>query len=112
VIEIQPHVAIGATLDSKIPFSEVALNEVFKNAKDSLHEQITAKNAIIDSDNLPVIPGYEKIFFQLFHNLISNGLKFQEAGNVPYIAIHTTVEKGNLIQAKDASGDDRMLSTM
>jgi PAS domain S-box-containing protein len=67
--------------------SQVDLNEVCREAKNKLENKITERNAIIEEEGLPVIPGYKDMLQTLFINLIDNGLKFQPPGNQPYIRI-------------------------
>lgn len=50
--------------------------------------------ATIEVGSLPAILGMENQLFYLFKNLISNGVKFQEKGNVPLIQIAALQEDG------------------
>lgn len=50
--------------------------------------------ATIEVGSLPAILGMENQLFYLFKNLISNGVKFQEKGNVPLIRIAALQEDG------------------
>jgi light-regulated signal transduction histidine kinase (bacteriophytochrome) len=65
----------------------IDLNEVFREACTKLERKITESGAAIETDSLPLIPGYKDMLQTLFINLIDNGLKFQEPGNKPYIRI-------------------------
>jgi PAS domain S-box-containing protein len=67
--------------------NQVDLKEVFREAKNKLENKIADTGAVIEADGLPVIPGFKDMLTTLFINLIDNGLKFQEAGNQPYIRI-------------------------
>jgi PAS domain S-box-containing protein len=55
----------------------VDLNRVFQTALRNCQTAMDEARAVITSDNLPAIPGYEPHFVQLFQNLISNGLKYR-----------------------------------
>ncbi|OQP62463.1 hypothetical protein A3860_27610 [Niastella vici] len=67
--------------------NNVDLNEVYREALVKLEKKITERGAVIETDGLPLIPGYKDMLQTLFVNLIDNGLKFQEKGNQPYIRI-------------------------
>ncbi len=69
-----------------IPFEEIDLNEVIKEVKQDFVIYIKENNAEIICDYLPVIFAEKSRIRQLFHNLISNSIKFR--GNIsPYIHI-------------------------
>lgn len=57
-------------------FESVDLNKILENVKTDLEVAIAQKNAIITSDELPLIKGIPLQFNQLFLNLLSNSLKF------------------------------------
>jgi PAS domain S-box-containing protein len=65
----------------------VNLNEVYSEAMNKLQRKISESGAILEAKELPVIPGYKEMLQTLFINVIDNGLKFQEAGNLPVINI-------------------------
>lgn len=67
--------------------NQIDLNEVFREARIKLERKITESGAVIETDGLPLIPGYKDMLQTLFINLIDNGLKFQEPGNQPFIRI-------------------------
>jgi light-regulated signal transduction histidine kinase (bacteriophytochrome) len=68
----------------------VDLNRVFRIALKNCRTAIEEARAVITSDNLPTIPGYEPHFVQLFQNLISNGLKYR--GQLPP-CIHVSAKR-------------------
>ncbi len=72
--------------NTEIPFVETDLNEIIHRIKDDLEITIKDKNAEVITENLPVIHAVPGQMHQLFQNLISNGLKFNEA-NKPRIQI-------------------------
>ncbi len=55
----------------------VALNHALQTALKNCQAAIEESSAVITSDNLPTIPGFEPHLVQLFQNLISNGLKYR-----------------------------------
>lgn len=65
----------------------IDLTEVFREAQIKLEKKIAESGAVIETDGLPLIPGYKDMLQTLFINLIDNGLKFQEPGNQPFIRI-------------------------
>jgi PAS domain S-box-containing protein len=76
--------------------AETDLNEVLSKIKTDLEIQVLMKNAEIKSDVLPVIEAVPLQVNQLFHNLISNALKFTSPQHPPEIYIscrHLTPEQ-------------------
>jgi PAS domain S-box-containing protein len=71
--------------------NSVDLNEVCQEAGRKLQRKISESNAVIDTGNLPVIPGFKDMLITLFINLIDNGLKFQIPGNRPRISITSRI---------------------
>jgi PAS domain S-box-containing protein len=66
------------------------LNHLLKEALAPYHTEIARKNVRIKADQLPsisVVPGHLR---RVFANLISNALKFAQAGTVPEISITST----------------------
>src|SRR5690606_37544244 len=61
---------------AKQEHTRIDLNEIFESIKSDFELFIEEKNALIESDNLPVIYGIPVQIRQLFSNLISNALKF------------------------------------
>ncbi len=59
-------------------FMRTDLNEVLQNVKNDFEILIEQKNAVIESDVLPVIQAIPVQINQLFYNLVSNALKFSE----------------------------------
>lgn len=55
---------------------EVDLDLVLKETLNALQPEMEKLQAVLRSDELPVIQGYPDQLYQLFHNLISNSLKF------------------------------------
>jgi PAS domain S-box-containing protein len=73
----------------------VDLNQVLRQVKNEMEEVISSTKAVIEADHLPVVQGSENQLYHLFHNVISNAIKFQEDGNVPRIEIRAEQVTGN-----------------
>jgi PAS domain S-box-containing protein len=83
-------------------FTDVDLNEVLSSVKNDLSELISNTNAVIESDNLPVVHGSFIQCAQLFQNLIGNALKYQPPGNTPHVSIRAERVQGNFIDHESA----------
>lgn len=68
-------------------FAKVDLNDVLKNVLSDFELKIEQKNAEVKSQTLPVIEGIPMQINQLFHNLLSNALKFSKEGTTPVINV-------------------------
>jgi PAS domain S-box-containing protein len=85
-------------------FSEVDLNSVVDTVLSDLDVLIEQKHATIKRERLPVIQGHVRQLQQLFHNLVSNALKYSRPGVPPEIVITTRKISGSaqhLIEVKD-----------
>ena len=84
-------------IDDLLRFSQVGsddyilkqtdLNEVLKTAIDDLHISIDEKSAQINIGHLPTISGEHNKLYQVFLNLLSNGLKFSKPNQPPIINV-------------------------
>ncbi len=72
-------------------FTQVNLNESLRSILGDLEVTIQEKNAIVSADHLPTIRAISPQMNQLFFNLISNSLKFVQAGQQPVIAITSRI---------------------
>lgn len=79
-------------------FEQVDLNHVQNNVKADYEMLITGKEAVIVNDMLPVIYAIPFQMHQLFANLVSNALKFNEGR--PEIKIRVRMVSGNKIKEK------------
>jgi light-regulated signal transduction histidine kinase (bacteriophytochrome) len=50
-------------------------------------KEIQEKNAIVQFNNLPTFQSFKAPIRQVFQNLIGNGLKYQNPGEIPFINI-------------------------
>lgn len=77
--------------------SEVDLNTIVKTAAGELAEKISGAQAVIETDELPVIQGYPFLLNLLFYHLLDNAIKFRSPDGEPTIKIayHMTKDKSN-----------------
>ncbi len=62
-----------------VTLSEVDLNDVIETVKEDLSRQIEEKNALINYSKLPVIKCQRVWMTEIFKNIISNGIKYNES---------------------------------
>jgi len=72
----------------EVAFAPTDLNMVIKNVVDDLELKIQRTGAVVHVDKLPVIDANAPQLEQLFQNLISNAIKFQDKDKSPFIKIH------------------------
>lgn len=68
----------------------VDLNVKLQRVLEDLEVDIQEKGAVIQASTLPVINGYRRQLQQLFHNLITNAIKYSKAGITPQIVISSS----------------------
>jgi signal transduction histidine kinase len=76
-------------IDQHKQFEETDLNKILQSTMDDLELRIEEKKAHIESAQLPVVQALPLLMTQLFHNIISNSLKFCEANRPCKISIRT-----------------------
>lgn len=74
---------------------EINLNEKIRRVLGDLELLIEEKGAKIITSNLPTIKGNRRQFQQLFHNLISNALKYSRKDVRPVVRIIARIVKGS-----------------
>jgi len=80
----------------------INLNMIVKEVNINLKDEIDRLNASIQCDELPSIKGYQTDFIQLFQNLISNSLKYNNPGVKPRIKIFSkALTEGYELTVKD-----------
>ena len=79
-------------------FIETDLNEILREALTDFDVEIQNKDAHIEIGLLPVIKAIPMQMTQLFHNLVSNALKFSKAGRRQVIEIYYEKIKGEDIK--------------
>jgi len=74
---------------------EINLNDKIKKVLEDLELTIEEKNAVITVEKLPTVKGFRRQLQQLFHNLISNALKYNKPDQVPEVVIRSQLVKGH-----------------
>ena len=69
-------------------FEPIDLNEIARSATENLSAQIRESHAAVHVTNLPTVNGDSSQLTQLFQNLMSNAIKFQQENVEPKIVIH------------------------
>ena len=89
-----------SSISEKVNFETVDLNKVIRQTLEDLEMRIADKSAIIEVDELPLVQGVDSYLLQLFLNLISNSLKFNN--HTPHIKISASIEDDEaVIKIKD-----------
>jgi two-component system, LuxR family, sensor kinase FixL len=84
------------------PFELVDLEQILAEVEADLEELIRETNATLDHHDLPRIVGDPVGLRQLFHNLLSNALKFHRPDAAPRVIVEAEVEEGRCrIQFRD-----------
>jgi two-component system CheB/CheR fusion protein len=83
---IQDILTLSKLSNNDIPYEAVNVEEIITNIIDDLDVSIREKNVQINTKNLPVIHAIRGQIHQLFQNLISNAIKFNNGG-APVITI-------------------------
>jgi signal transduction histidine kinase len=78
----------------KVTFTKSDLNEIVKDVLEEIKDSTNEKNAQILVDNLPSLYVSPNLIQPLFHNLISNALKYSKKDVAPVIRIHTEMSEG------------------
>ncbi len=79
---------------SEVIFEKTNLNQTLIEVQTTLHDVITQKNAVIESQTLPIINAVPVQMQQLFLNLIGNALKYSKPDVAPIVKI--IAEKVNI----------------
>ena len=75
----------------KDPFVQTNLNEVLRDVLAEMHEEISRKQAAIEVAELPSLFVNPGLIRPLFHNLISNSLKYAKKDTPPAIRIRSEI---------------------
>lgn len=88
-------------------FKLVNLNMVLQEVMNDLETPIREKEAMIQIAQLPVIQGNNSQIHQMFQNLLSNALKYNQPGKKPRITVECSRENGRqfaeIVKAQDVS---------
>jgi signal transduction histidine kinase len=80
------------------PFSAVNLNDVFRGLREDMSEVIKNKKGEMFLKNLPIVVAYPTQMRQIFHNLLSNSLKYAKPDVPPQVFVQGNMVKGYQIQ--------------
>lgn len=75
------------------PMERVELNDVLAAVRENLTERMEEKHAVLDTRALPTVQGDETQLLQLFQNLVSNALKFNDK-DAPRVSVYAE-ERGD-----------------
>lgn len=76
---------------------KVDLNELISQVLVDLDLEVEQSNASITIDTLPQINGNKRHLQQVFHNLLSNALKYKKPDVPPAIGIRSSIKQGNAL---------------
>lgn len=83
---------------AELVFEAIDLNKIVEEAKAYISESIREANAVIQSENLPIVNVVPIQFSQLITNLLDNAIKYRRQGVKPEIKITSS-----LVYGKDIS---------
>ncbi|MBN7811958.1 PAS domain-containing protein [Algoriphagus sp. H41] len=67
--------------------AEVDVDELIEELKSYMKKTLKEKNALISYENLPKVYSYKTPLFQIFQNLIGNGIKYSKPDKAPSINV-------------------------
>ena len=86
----------------RLHFESVDCNAILSRVREALDAVLTSTDGKLVSDGLPTISGDRSQVFQLFQNLVANGLKFRTEGVRPKVEVSATqTEAGWLFKFAD-----------
>lgn len=98
-----------ASSTPKLPLTKFSLNHVAESVIIDLSPMITERNASVLVEELPEFWGNILQMSQLFQNLISNAIKFQNPGTIPAVRITSSFVMGSEIASSLAIPGARYL---
>jgi signal transduction histidine kinase len=75
----------------------IDLNEKIKHVMEDLELDIHETKATIKVGQLPVVKGYRRQLQQLFHNLLTNAIKYSQPGISPEIKVNSQLVRGDQV---------------
>lgn len=102
---IEDILTLSKLSNNNVPHIPVDLNEIIHNIVDDLEVTIKEKGASIHFDNLPIVIAIPGQMHQLFQNLITNALKFNNSES-PLISVSCEKPKEELLKEYDINLDD------
>jgi signal transduction histidine kinase len=85
-------------IHSEEQMTAVDLNQILAVVISGLQEKIESENAVIKSDELPMIRGFAPLLSLLFYHLVNNALKFRKEELQPVIDIKHRIIAGDEIE--------------
>ncbi len=70
-----------------LKYQAVDLNDTLAKIETAVTADLESRGGRIEYADLPVVQGNEVQLYQLFQNLVNNGLKYQPADSIPHITI-------------------------
>lgn len=86
------------------PFEPTDINDIVRTATENLAAQIRESGAEIHVTDLPKLNGDSSQLTQLFQNLMSNAIKFQQDGIQPKIVIHAELQSDEWVFSLNDNG--------
>ncbi|MGE3713287.1 MAG: ATP-binding protein [Alphaproteobacteria bacterium] len=68
-------------------YTQVDCNHLIEVCRNTMAQTITATDAVITTEGLPVVTADAEQFVKVFETLLDNAMKFQPAGNAPQIKV-------------------------
>ena len=84
ILDLLEFSRVGKGEESK---EDIDLNELVEETRILFRKKIEEKNAVFTANNLPVIHSFKSPIRQVFHNLISNALKYSNKSGQVYIKV-------------------------
>jgi PAS domain S-box-containing protein len=87
-------------------YGDVDLNDTLREVIDDLEAKILESKAIVNLDVLPVVKGDPRQLRQLFHNLLSNALKYHKKDDPPFVQILSKKVTSNMVAGYEGACSD------
>ncbi|WP_209330278.1 PAS domain S-box protein [Lunatimonas salinarum] len=91
ILDLLEYSRVGREQDQ---LEEVSISEIVEETKLLFRKTIEETNAVITTENLPIVKGFQVPLRQVFQNLISNALKYRSPHRSPVIHIGS-IDSGN-----------------
>lgn len=86
---IEDILAYSRLQQDTVSLEEVGLNEIVDQVRETMRDNLEEIGGEVTNDNLPIVTGHKTQLYQLFQNLINNGLKYQPKGTKPRVHVGT-----------------------
>lgn len=84
ILDLLEYSRLGSHTEAAV---EIDVNDMIKEIEILEQQRITESNGILQYDHLPTIRSYKAPLFQVFHNFISNALKYRQDNVKALVAI-------------------------